>query len=183
MSGADGFLAQDLRPRTVKGGDWDALSPAQRELLCLQGTVTRHLERLVGEPVEVGVIGQRARPVGPLGARCLQVAEGSPATVRRVVAVASDGRRPLFCARTLLRRELLPTDFVDRLRATRGGLGAALEACGVRTSRQLLWWGRAPLPRWAVDRGLTSDGLTRTYRFDLDQPFALVTEWFPLSLS
>jgi len=182
VSSANGFRAQDQRPRTVGDGDWHALTAAQRELLCLEGTVTRHIERLVGEPIDVDVIHQRVRPVGRLGARCLQVDDQSPAIVRRVVAVASVGRQPLFCARTFLRRELLPADFIDRLRATKGGLGVALEACDVRTSRELLWWGRARLPRWAVDRGLSTDGLTRTYRLHHDQPFALVTEWFPLTM-
>jgi chorismate-pyruvate lyase len=163
-------------------GDWQALTAAQRELLCLEGTVTRHLERLVGEPVDVDVLHQRLRPVGRLGARCLQVDAEAPAVVRRVVAVAAVGGQPLFCARTFLRRELLPADFLDRLRATRAGLGAALETCDVRTSRDLLWWGRARLPGWAVDRGLSTDGLTRTYLFAHDQPFALVTEWFPAAL-
>lgn len=158
------------------------MTAAQRELLRLEGTLTRHLEGLVGEPVEVDVLHQRLRPVASLGARCLQVDARSPVVVRRVVAVAARGRQPLFCARTFLRRELLPADFLDRLRATRAGLGAALEACDVRTSRDLLWWGPARLPGWAVDRGLSTDGLTRTYVFKHDQPFALVTEWFPLSL-
>jgi chorismate-pyruvate lyase len=158
------------------------LTATQRELLCLEGTVTRHVERLVGEPVDVDVLHQRLRPVGRLGARCLQLDDRSPAIVRRVVAVAAVGRQPLFCARTFLRRELLPADFLDRLRATRAGLGAALEEYDVRTSRDLLWWGRARLPRWAVDRGLSTEGLTRSYVFGHDQPFALVTEWFPLTL-
>jgi chorismate-pyruvate lyase len=179
VTSAGGFRAQDLRPSTVGDGDWHRLTAAQRELLCLDGTVTRHLARVVGEPVDIDVIRQRVRPVGRLAAHWLQVDAGSPAIVRGVVAVASGSGQPLFCARTFLLRELLPSDFVDRLRTTRGGLGAALEAWDVPTSRELLWWGRGHVPSWAVQRGLDSGGLTRTYRFRRDQPFALVTEWFP----
>ena len=181
MRSALHFRAQEALPDGVTAVDSHTLSPAQLDLLQINGTLTKFVEELIGDAIEVDVVGQRARPAGQHVARWLGGDAATRVTERRIVALARRTSAPQFCAQSSLLFELLPSDFVDRLRESPGGLGAALDASAIETTRELLWWGRARTPAWATARGLAPASLTRTYRFiTLGEPFALVTEWFPL---
>ena len=152
----------------------------ERKFLTVDGTITSFVAELIGEPVVIDVVDQHDLPADPEIANLLAADAGALLTNRRVVAIGQRSRAPVFCAVSRLRFELLPAEFIKRLQQTPAGLGAALEACGVLTKRELLCWGTDAVPSWAVRRGLAARALTRTYRFLTDdQPFALVTEWFP----
>ena len=178
------FRAQHARPAHVVDLDARTLSPAQVDLLHADGTLTAFVESLVGDSIEIEVVDQHQETTQADVAEWLAIRAGDVVTDRRVIALAEHSGRPHFCARSKLRFDVLPTDFERRLRAAPAGLGAALDAAGIPVERAMLWWGRSDTPHWAVERGLSKESLTRTYRFlSNGRPFALVTEWFPVQQS
>ena len=177
------FRAQHARPAHVIDLDARTLTPAQIDLLHTDGTLTTLVESLVGDSIEIAVVDQQQETAQADVAEWLAIRAGDVVTDRRVIALATHSGLAHFCARSKLRFDVLPADFERQLRAAPAGLGAALEAAGIPVERAMLWWGRSETPQWAVERGLSMESLTRTYRFlSKSRPFALVTEWFPAAM-
>lgn len=188
------FLAQDSRPEHLAGVEPGELSPLQRSLLVIDGTVTSFLSAWAMEPVEVRPLGQRsslvprdstgATPRGSAGA-WLEAPAGTPVTERAVLLVGADSRRLYAFAESVICAGRLPPALRAGLESGILSLGQLLLMPGFESRREGLWYGRerpATLPP-AVAALTAPDFLTRTYRVSAaSQPLMVITERFPWSL-
>lgn len=185
----DLFMAQAQRPAHLAGlNPWD-LTPLQRALLVIDGTVTTFLSAWALEPITVHTLGQRPG-VLPLASQpwissVLETPPGTGVLERSVVLVgARDGRLFAF-AESIICPERLPREWRDGLLTGGLSLGQLLRLPGGESRREGLWFGRerpAVLPP-AVAALAPPDFLSRTYRVTAaGRPLMLITERFPWSL-
>ncbi|MCK7575753.1 MAG: chorismate pyruvate-lyase family protein [Chromatiales bacterium] len=172
----DGFArAAELIDATGERIALSQLPPFLRALLVTDGTVTKILEAYFWEPVAVDTLEQRFEsaldPVPWLG-----VERGDPCLIRDARLRGVDSGRCFAEAFSLIRTQLIPTDFRRRLIDREIGIGVLIRDSGLESYREVL------------DVGLerTSDGgeaVFRTYRITIEhQPVILITEYFPLEL-
>ena len=130
------FLAQDRRPAHLEGVGPGELSPLQRALLVIDGTVTSFLSAWALEPVIVrplaqcaGVLPGDAGPAGgqPLAAPWLEAPAGTPVMTRAVLLVGADSQRLFAFAESVICTGRLPA-----------ALRAGLEAGGLSLGQLLL---------------------------------------------
>jgi len=182
------FLAQDRRPAHLSGVESSELSPLQRALLVIDGTVTSFLSAWALEPVMVRPLAQRSAVLpgdGALAADWLDAPAGTTVVQRAVLLVGADSQRLFAFAESVICIGRLPA--AQRASLESGGLslGQLLLTPGFESRREGLWYGRerpAALP--AVVAALTPpDFLTRTYRVSAAaRPLMVITERFPWSL-
>lgn len=151
------------------------LPPFLRALLVTDGTVTKILEAYFWEPVIVDTLGQRLetalQPVPWIlldaGDRCL---------IRDARLCGTDSAKSFAEAFSLIRIELIPPGFRQRLIDREIGIGVLIRDSGLESYREVLEIG--------LER--TADGelaVFRTYRIFIErQPVILITEYFPLAL-
>lgn len=151
------------------------LPPFLRALLVTDGTVTKILEAYFWEPVVVDTLEQRFEdaldPVPWLG-----VERGDPCLIRDAQLRGTDSGRCFAEAFSLIRTQLIPPDFRQRLIDREIGIGVLIRDSGLESYREVLDVG--------LDR--TADGeaaVFRTYRITIDhRPVILITEYFPVAL-
>ena len=106
-----------------------------RDLLALhEGTVTRFLERLSAEPVDV--VKRTVFPVAADAANRLGVDEGAPVTERHVVLRGRHSLVPFLYARSLMCADRVPEAVVRALADTDDPIGRILTEHGVDYRRQ-----------------------------------------------
>lgn len=175
------FLAQEQRPAHLEAVHPEDLSPLQRALLVIDGTVTTFLSAWALEPVTVQPLSQRAA-VLPAAATWLDAPLGTAVLERAVLLVGGRSQRLFAYAESVICTERLPAALRDGLLSGGLSLGQLLLLPGFESRREGLWYGRerpASLP--ARVAGLTEpDFLTRTYRVSAgSKPLMLITERFP----
>ncbi len=175
------FLAQEQRPAHLEAVHPEDLSPLQRALLVIDGTVTTFLSAWALEPVTVQPLSQRAA-VLPAAATWLDAPLGTAVLERAVLLVGGRSQRLFAYAESVICTERLPAALRDGLLSGGLSLGQLLLLPGFESRREGLWYGRerpASLP--APVAGLTEpDFLTRTYRVSAgSKPLMLITERFP----
>ncbi|MDH5254778.1 MAG: chorismate pyruvate-lyase family protein [Gammaproteobacteria bacterium] len=188
------FLAQHRRPAHLAGVESGELSPLQRALLVIDGTVTSFLSAWALEPVIVRPLAQRSvvlpDDAGPAGgqspaAHWLDGPAGTPVMERAVLLVGADSQRLFAFAESVICLGRLPATLRAGLESGGLSLGQLLLMPGFESRREGLWYGRerpAKLPP-AVAALTTPDFLTRTYRVSsASQPLMVITERFPWSL-
>ncbi len=151
------------------------LPPFLRALLVTDGTVTKILEAYFWEPVAVDTLEQRFEPaLEPVP--WIEVEVGDDCLIRDARLRGSDSGRSFAEAFSLIRIELIPPGFRQRLIAREIGIGVLIRDSGLESYREVLDVG--------LDR--TADGepaVFRTYRIIIDRrPVILITEYFPLAL-
>lgn len=187
------FLAQDRRLANLAGVTPAELSPLQRALLVIDGTVTSFLSAWAMEPIIVRLLGQRSsimpgagRLAGaqPLAADWLDVPAGTPVMERAVLLLGADSQRLFAFAESVICIDRLPAALRTGLESADLSLGQLLLMPGFESRREGLWYGRerpAVLPP-AVAALTSPDFLTRTYRVSAaSQPLMVITERFPWS--
>ncbi len=188
------FLAQDLRPAGLAAVGPGELSPLQRALLVIDGTVTSFLSAWAMEPVSVTPLAQRSIVLARDGAEAggrrlpadwLEAPAGTPALERAVVLTGADSGRLFAFAESVICTERLPAALRAGLQSGGQSLGQLLLLPGFESRRECLWYGRehpAALPS-AVAALTPPDFLTRTYRVSAaSRPLMVITERFPWSL-
>ena len=176
------FVAQRAHPHGLGPVDLQSLSPFQRGLLVIDGTVTSFIEAYALEPIDVLRLGQDELPL-PAPDPWLQLAAGAPVIRRRVMLRGRWTGRFFVWADSLIARARIDPAMHDALQTDGGGLGRILVDARTETRRECLWYGRehcgdAPPEVAAVWQG---DFLSRTYRVLAGgRPMMLVTERFPL---
>ncbi|QGU33265.1 chorismate--pyruvate lyase family protein [Thermochromatium tepidum] len=151
------------------------LPPFLRALLVTDGTVTKILEAYFWEPVIVETLEQRfedaLEPVPWLG-----VEPGDSCLIRDAQLRGADSGRCFAEAFSMIRAQLIPPDFRQRLIDREIGIGVLIRDSGLESYREVLDVG--------LDR--TASGETtvfRTYRIIIEhRPVILITEYFPLDL-
>lgn len=183
------FLAQDRRPAGLAPVAPDALSPLQRALLVIDGTVTIFLSAWAMEPILVTPLGQRATVLpgsgGAPAAAWLEAPAGTPVVERTVLLTGAHSHRLFACAESVICSERLPAALRDGLVSGTQSLGQLLLMPGFESRREGLWYGREQpglLPPEVTAR-VPPDFLTRTYRVSsASQPLMVITERFPWAL-
>ncbi len=169
------------RPAHIEPVALPALTPLQRALLVIDGTVTTFLEAWVLEPVAVQRLWQRpavlARP-DPV----LDAGAGSEVLERGVMLVGARSGAFFAFAESLICVARLPAVMRHEMESTGAGLGAILMTSACDTRREGLWYGRerpASLPP-AVAACTEGDFLVRSYRVMREgQVLMQITERFP----
>ena len=175
------FTAQHARPSGVTVVDFSRLPAWLRTLVVTTGTVSSAVEAQLLEPIHVDCLEQRTVAVGSLGAPWagwLQIDPTEPVVSRRVAIRSMRTGDVQVWAESLLVTRRLPEGLADLVARHWQGIGAALQAGGVETSRDLLWLGWMPGPLW-TQADEPSEGIGRTYRIAMrGRPAMLITERF-----
>lgn len=177
----DLFVAQFARPANLEEVNLRALSPFQRVLLVIDGTVTKFIEAYTMEPVDVVHLGDAAQTLAQ-DHRWLDAAADTLVTARHVLLRGRYGGTCYAYAASLIVPDRLSPELRAALGEDGGGLGRALVNSRMENYREVLWYGKER----AVDlpepiRELT-DGtfVSRTYRIIAGgRPVMLISEKFP----
>lgn len=170
------------RPPGLADLDLAALTPFQRALLTIDGTVTQFIQAYAMEPVSIRVMDHTAAAAGE-SAQWLSC-EADARILRRQSALLGDTTGELFAfAESVLLLERLPEDMLAELDGEAGGLGKILQRVAPESRRELLWFGGetlASLPA-ALASSASLHVVTRTYRvIAASLPLMLITEHFPV---
>jgi chorismate-pyruvate lyase len=178
----EGFLRDGAIP-LVDGGTLPLadLPAFLRALLVTDGTVTKILEAYFWEPVEVETLQQELvtaeRPIG-----WIRVGAGDRVLIRRACLRGTDSGRAYANAFSVIRPELIPETFRQRLIDREIGIGVLIRDSGLESYREVLEVGVEP----SGDEGDQPDeaeSVYRTYRIIIDRkPVILITEAFPLAV-
>jgi chorismate-pyruvate lyase len=175
--------AQSDKPAEWTAVNLRALSPFQRALLVIDGTVTRFIEAYTLEPVEVVQLSHEESEL-VADSPWLEATRGTRAVIREVLIEARYSRTLYVSAVSTLIPERLPPEMRQRLDQPGEAIGRLLNEGQLETRREVLWLGRehhAELPEALRER---SDGefVSRAYRIlSGGRPLALIHERFPTS--
>ncbi|MEO8443602.1 MAG: chorismate pyruvate-lyase family protein [Gammaproteobacteria bacterium] len=180
------FLAQAQRPSHLADVQPDELSPLQRALLVIDGTVTTVLAAWALEPVRVTALSQAATvlPVAaqPGAGEWLGAPAGTPVLERAVLLTGAESGRLFAWAESIICVDRLPPALRTGLLSGGLSLGQLLLLPGFESRREGLWFGRerpASVPAPVAALG-DADFLTRTYRVSAArEPLMMITERFP----
>lgn len=177
-------VAEDARPVDLAPVNLRALTPFQRALLVIDGTVTKFIEAYQFEPVET----QRLRhdrlrlqqPYLPL-----EAPENALVLQREVQLVGAMSSRLYSLASAMVLLASLPESIQSDLESEEASLGRVLDQHRSESRREILWFGRGrpdsqnDFPAAAKER----EYLIRRYRIIMGgRPVALISEHFPLRL-
>lgn len=175
------FGAQASRPAWMDGVRPAELTPLQRGLLVVDGTVTTILEAWVLEPILVTRLWQRASRLEAADP-WLRADAGDGVLDRAVLLTGAHSRRCYAFAESRILVERLPAAMRRELDLGTAGLGQILLRSSLESRREGLWYGRErgrPVPP-QVAALAGSDFLVRTYRISTGgQPLMMITERFP----
>ena len=171
-----------IRPERVSPVNLRALSPFQRALLVIDGTVTKFIEAYQMEPVDVTRLSQRPSVLHSEDTR-LEAATGESVIVREVLLTGRYSRTVYAYAISRLVPGRLPDELASELDIDGSSLGRILLGQRLETRREVLWFGRElldDLPE-AVRLRTGDEFVSRTYRIIAGGlPIMLISEKFPL---
>lgn len=181
------FLAQADRPGSLDSIIAAELTPLQRALLVIDGTVTTFLEAWALEPVAVTRVWQHVQKLAAPD-RWLDLPAGAKVTERAVLLSGARSRSFFAFAESRINTDHLSATMCDALEAGTAGLGQILLASGLDSRREGLWCGREQMKSLPAAVAALTDGdfLTRSYRVTTGgRPFMLITErfaWRPIAV-
>lgn len=154
----------------------ESLPPFLRALLVTDGTVTKALEAYFWEPVVVDTVRQDFTEAAD-EIPWIEVITGDQVMVREALLRGDDSGNHYARAFSVIRSELIPASFRQRLVNREIGIGVLIRDSGLESFREVMEVGVEPEP---VDG---NRALFRTYRIIIDgKPVILITETFPLAL-
>lgn len=177
------FVAQLARPMQLGVVNLRALTPFQRALLVIDGTVTKFIEAYTLEPVRTVHLGQEWRALTS-DQPWLEAEEGTEVLARRVFLEGQYTRTVYAYAVSLVVPDRLPEGARESLKDDAGSLGRILLSAQLETRREVLWYGRehlsdVPEPIRRLDG---APAISRTYRIiSRGRPLMLINEKFPSS--
>ncbi len=180
---ADGlFVAQFERPAGLEPINMRALSPVQRALVVIDGTVTRFLEAYNMEPIEVTTLGQAEQTL-ETAQEWLEVRAGRDVLARHVTLTGGYSGRLYAYAISITNANAIPRDIRAAMEIQGGSVGRILLSSRVEQRREVLWYGRETsesLPE-QVRKMYDGDLLSRAYRIVVEgRPVIMIIEKFPL---
>lgn len=178
----DLFSAQKARPAHLKAINLRTLSPFQRALLVIDGTVTKFIEAYMMEPVSVAKLSQKERLL--TSNHIWLEAEENTSVIAREVILKGEYTGTLYAyAASLLMPSRLPAGQQEALESERGGLGQVLLKSKMENYREVLWYGRESIDLLTPEfhhLGI-HEFASRTYRIISKQrPVMLINEKFPI---
>jgi chorismate-pyruvate lyase len=154
----------------------ETLPPFLRALLVTDGTVTKALEAYFWEPVVVDTLRQEFIDAAD-EIPWIEVSPQDQVMVREALLRGGDSGNHYVRAFSVIRSELIPHSFRQRLINREIGIGVLIRDSGLESFREVMEVGVEPE---------SADGhraLFRTYRIIIDgKPVILITETFPLAL-
>ena len=178
------FLAQFAKPTELGPVNLRALTPFQRALLVIDGTVTRFIEVYTLEPVETVRIDQ-VRFYIDEDNKWLDVRKGAEVGLRRVYIKGKISDALYVYAHASVALDRMPQDVRRRLEVQGESLGRVLNDNKLETRREVLWYGKeqvSNLPE-AVRELCDGSFFSRTYRIiHKGAPIALINEKFPTAV-
>ena len=182
----DLFVAQSAKPPDLEEMNLSQLTPFQRALLVIDGTVTQFIEAYTFSPVEIVLLHQETQTL-PTNHDWLEAEKGTEIVTRQVILQTGqkDGQQPTVhvYATSLIVRDRIPQTIREGLTLKDQGLGQLLQRSGLETRRDLLWWGlkrSKDLPEALVHLE-GKPFLSRTYRVVVNgQSIMLINEQSPL---
>lgn len=179
---ADLLAAQADRPPDLQAVNLRTISPFQRALLSIDGTVTKLIEAYMLEPVESVLLAQHTQRLHT-DHPWLALPEGSEVVARQVLLRGRYSATVYAYAVSLLALERLPSTMLRDLAVEPAGIGRVLLNSQIENRREVLWYGReqiANLPQ-VVARCTGNAFLSRTYRIITGgQPVMVINEKFPV---
>jgi chorismate-pyruvate lyase len=178
------YYGEAQRPAGMEPVVFATLSPLQRLLLVIDGTVTTALEALAGEAITVASLDQHPR-VLVLADADLAAPAGTAVLERRVALTGAASGRRYALAESVILLDRLPGALRVALAAGRVGIGQVLRTPGFDSRREGLWFGRWRQPLPAPFAGPAGDDfLARAYRvLGGGVPVMRITEFFPWDLA
>ncbi len=177
----DLILAQGTEQAAWVGINLRTLSPFQRALLVIDGTVTKFIESYMMEPVDVVRLTQELQRL-PEDHAWLEAPMGTEVITRQVLLRGRNSLTVYAYAASLLIPDRLPEAVKQKLEVDIGGIGRILLNSRMESFREVLWFGRERVNALPVNiRNFFGDGLiSRTYRiFYNGRPTILINEKFP----
>lgn len=180
---ADGlFVAQFERPDELEPINMRALTPMQRALVVIDGTVTKFLEAYTMEPIEVTTLGQAEQTLEE-AQEWLEVRAGRDVLARHVTLTGGYTGRLYAYAISLTNPHAIPRDIRAAMEIQGGSVGRILLSSRVEQRREVLWYGKESsdgLPDEVRSR-YDGDLLSRAYRIVVEgRPVIMIIEKFPL---
>lgn len=161
--------------------DWKQLTPWQRALLSLDGTVTTFLEASSLESIDIVRLQQEVQ-VAQSDHDWLQIPKETDLITRQVLLRGHDSATVYAYAVSVLVPGRLSSEFQQGLQED--GLGRLMERDKIEFRREVLWWGYEHIDGlpMVIKQSTGPDFLSRTYRIiSSGQPLMLINEKFPLN--
>ena len=178
---ADLLSAQASRPHNLQPVNLRTLSPFQRALVSIDGTVTKFIEAYMLEPVESVPLLQQTQRL-PTDHPWLELAAQSEVVARQVLLRGRYSAAVYAYAVSLLVPARLPGHLLRDLEKEPAGLGRVLLNSQIENRREILWYGRETIADLPADiaRYTGHNFISRTYRIVAGgQPLMLINEKFP----
>ncbi|MDE0021672.1 MAG: chorismate pyruvate-lyase family protein [Candidatus Poribacteria bacterium] len=182
MSGL--FIAQESRPDGLLDLDVDALTPFQRALLVIDGTVTQFIEAYTAERVDVTCLSQKRR-VLTQPHTWLEVESGASVIARDVLLKGAKTGEVYAYGTSLIAPERLEGPLLAGVEGAEESLGRLLRQNRAETYRELLWRGLEPAdaPPCPGMQNKRQPHICRCYRMICrNHPLMVIVERFPLNL-
>lgn len=176
------FIAQSAKPSHVREINLRVLSPYQRALLVIDGTVTKFIEAYMMEPIEVIRLGQEIRQL-PNEDTWLESPEGTDVIARQVLLRGKFSNRIYAYAVSIIVPYRLPEEITRGLDMNGAGIGRILLGNRMETRREVLWYGKERVDNLPKEMSHMQEHefLSRTYRIYSDgKPMMLINERFPI---
>lgn len=179
---ADLLSAQSSRPLDLQPVNLHSLTPFQRALLSIDGTVTKFIEAYMLEPIESVLLTQQTQPLRT-DHLWLALPAQSEVIARQVLLRGRYSATVYAYAVSLLAPDRLPKTLLRDLAVEPAGIGRVLLNSQIENRREFLWYGSeqiAHLPE-AIERFTGYAFISRTYRIISEgRPVMVINEKFPL---
>ena len=179
---ADLLSAQASRPLNLQPVNLRTLTPFQRSLVSIDGTVTKFIEAYMLEPVESILLHQQTQRL-LTDHPWLELAARSEVVARQVLLRGRYSATVYAYAVSLLVPARLPAHLLQDLADEPAGIGRVLLNSQIENRREILWYGQetlADLPA-EIARYTGHGFISRTYRILAGgQTLMLINEKFPV---
>lgn len=178
---AELLTAQAARPTQLGLANLRALTPFQRALVSIDGTVTKFIEAYKLEPVESILLHQQTQPL-PTDHPWLAVPAHSEVVARQVLLRGRYSATVYAYAVSLLVPARLPAYLLHDLEKEPAGLGRVLLNSQIENRREILWYGPETITDLPpeISHYTGNEFISRTYRIIASgQPLMLINEKFP----
>lgn len=162
------MLAQASRPPALEALDLQALSPFQRALLVLDGTVTKFIEAYTLEPLEIIRLAQDQHKLSHADP-WLEAPQDTIVALRQVLISGRQSKTFYTYAVSQLVLDRLPESVREGVERQGEGIGRLLNDTALETRREVLWCGREYLPTLPEPVGEVCDGHFMSIE-DIDAP-------------
>jgi len=178
---ADLMAVQEAMPAHWQPVNLWTLSPFQRALVSIDGTVTKFIEAYMLEPIEIVRLHQREQQL-QREHLWLAASAGTSVIARQVLLRGRYSATIYAYAVSLLLVDRLPADVLRGLDVDPSGIGRILLNSQLENRREILWYGRetiADLPE-SIEVCTGNHFISRTYRILVgNRPIMLINEKFP----